>query len=325
MAEGDPEGRMDMKKITFGVVVAALGLWLLPLLAAQGQTGAPRATPPQGVGAYTPDAGYNQQNTPYYSPNAPQALTLPAGTLIQVRLTETLSSDHNRPGDGFTAVLDQPLIAQGWVVSRRGQTAVGRVANAQVAGKVQGVSQLAVELSELILVDGQQVPIRTQLIQTSAGTSRARDAAGVGAVTSTGAIIGGAAGGGSGAAIGAAAGAVAGVIGVLTTRGRPTELYPETMLTFRLEEPVTVSTQLSPQAFRAVSPQDYPDRGTNRNPPREMRPVQAYPSAPYYNPPYPYYYPGFGYYGYYGYGYGYWPGIYASPRVYIGPYYHHHH
>jgi len=313
-----------MRKITLGVMVAAIALWSLPLLAAQGQTGAPPTTSPQGVGAYPPDAGSYPQNAPYYGSQAPPSLTLPAGTLVQVRLTDTLSSDHNRPGDGFTAVLDQPIISQGWVVSRRGQTAVGRVANAQVAGRVQGVSQLAVELSELILVDGQQVPIRTQLIQTSAGTSRARDAAGVGAVTGTGAIIGGAAGGGEGAAIGAAAGAVAGIIGVLTTRGRPTELYPETMLTFRLEEPVAISTQLSPQAFRAVSSQDYAGRPGNRNPPRDYRPAAVYAPPPYYYPPYPHY-PVYGYYGYYGYGYAYGPGIYVSPRVYIGPYYHHHH
>lgn len=307
-----------MKRILFGVVVAALGFCSFPLIAAQGQTGAPPSTAQQGVGEYPPDPGAYPQSAPPSSQMIPQALTLPAGTLIQVRLTDTLSSDRNRPGDGFTTVLDQPLIAQGWVVAHRGQTAVGRVAVAQNAGRVQGVSQLAVELSELVLVDGQQVPIRTQLVQSSAGTSRARDAEGVGTTTGIGAIIGGAAGGGSGAAIGAAAGAVAGVVGVLTTRGRATELYPETRLTFRLEEPVTISTQQGPQAFRAVTPQDYQGRGGDRNPPREFRPAEVYPPAPYYYPAYPYpYYPGYGYYGYYGYGF--WPRIYVGPRVFFGP------
>jgi hypothetical protein len=309
---------VNMKKILFGVVVVALGLCSLPALAAQGQTGAPPTAAQQGVGEYPPDAGAYPQSAPPSSQQIAQALTLPAGTLIQVRLTDMLSSDRNRPGDGFTTVLDQPIVAQGWVVSRRGQTAVGRVAVAQNAGRVQGVSQLAVELSELVLVDGQQIPIRTQLVQSSGGTTRARDAEGVGAATGIGAVIGGAAAGGSGAAIGAAAGAVAGVVGVLTTRGRATELYPETLLTFRLEEPVTISTQQSPQAFRAITQQDYPDRGGDRNPPRNFRPVEAYPPPPYYYSPYSYY-PGYGYYGSYGYGYGYGPRIYVSPRVYFGP------
>jgi hypothetical protein len=295
-----------MKKLLFGLIVAALGLCSLPVLAAQ-----------QGVGEYPPGAGAFPQSTSPSSQSVAQALTLPAGTLIQVRLTDTLSSDRNRPGDGFTTVLDQPLVAQGWVVARRGQTAVGRVAVAQNAGRVQGVSQLAVELSELVLVDGQQIPIRTQLVQSSGGTSKGRDAEGVGAATGIGAIIGGAAAGGSGAAIGAAAGAVAGVVGVLTTRGRATELYPETLLTFRLEEPVTISTQQSPQAFRTVSQQDYPDRGGDRNPPRDLRPAVVYP-PPYYYSPYGYY-PGYGYYGFYGYGYGFGPRIYVAPRVYFGP------
>ena len=49
---------------------------------------------------------FAQQQAPP-APAAPQpgTLTLPAGTLITVRLNQPLSSDHNQPGDGFTAVL----------------------------------------------------------------------------------------------------------------------------------------------------------------------------------------------------------------------------
>lgn len=112
----------------------------------------------------------------------PPTLTLPVGTLITVRTTQMLSSDRNQPGDPFTTTLEQPLVAQGWVAARRGQTVMGRVEAAQKAGRASGVSQLAIELSELTMVDGQQVSIRTQLIQSSAGTSRAadRDSSGIG-------------------------------------------------------------------------------------------------------------------------------------------------
>jgi hypothetical protein len=224
-----------------------------------------------------------------------------------------LSSDRNRPGDAFTTVLDQPLVAQGWVVARRGQVAEGRVAVAQNAGRVKGVSQLAVELDELTLVDGQQVPVRTQLVQSSAGTSEGRDVQGVGAATGIGAVIGAAAGGGRGAAIGAAAGAAAGIAGVLSTRGQPTVLYPEMILTFRLEAPVVVSTQQSSVAFQPVTQQDYNQSVARRNPPR-YRVVETYP-PPYYYPPY-YYPPGYYGYGYYGYGFG--PRFYVVPRIFIG-------
>jgi hypothetical protein len=174
------------------------------------------------------------------------------------------------------------------------------------------VSQLAVELSEFVLVDGRQVPVRTELVQSSAGTSRGRDAVGVGTTTGIGAVIGAAAGGGEGAAIGAAAGAVAGIAGIFTTRGRSTELYPETLLTFRLQDPVTITTQEGQQAFRPVNQADYSGADGRRNAPQATRAVEAYPPPPYYYPPY--YYPGYGAYGFYGYG----PTVLVGPRVYFG-------
>jgi hypothetical protein len=76
-------------------------------------------------------------------------LLLPAGTLVKVRLSDLLSSARNNAGDGFTAILDQPLVAQGWVAARRGQTVVGQVAATQKAERIQGVSQLALELTDL--------------------------------------------------------------------------------------------------------------------------------------------------------------------------------
>src|SRR5579862_8505787 len=80
-------------------------------------------------------------------------LTLPAGTLITVRLTEPLSSDHNQVGDGFTAVLQQPLVADGLVVARRGQTVLGTVTEAVKAGRATGVSHLGLQIGQLTLVD----------------------------------------------------------------------------------------------------------------------------------------------------------------------------
>ena len=94
----------------------------------------------------------------------PATLTIPAGSTLRVRTTSWLSSDNNHPGDTFSATLDQPVVVNGWVVARRGQTILGRVSVAQKASH-GGNSQLGVELSEITLVDGQQVPVSTQLVQ----------------------------------------------------------------------------------------------------------------------------------------------------------------
>jgi len=187
----------------------------------------------------------------------PSTLTIAAGTLLSIRTSQYLSSDQSHPGDLFSAELQQPVVVDGWVVARRGQTVVGRVVTAKKAGRVKGVSELAVELTQLVLVDGQQIPLRTQFMNASGGTSQGRDAQGVGTAAGTGAVIGAISSGGKGAAIGAAAGAGAGVAGVLLTRGRATEIPPETVLTFQMQAQVTVSTERSRVAFRPVSQTDY--------------------------------------------------------------------
>ncbi len=315
-----------MKRHYLGAFVLISGLICLPAAAAQRQVQSPPAVQPP-TGDSGQDAGYYPQGAPPPGqPAAPASLTLPAGTLITVRTTQEISSDRNRPGDAFSTVLEQPVVVQGWVVARRGQVAEGQVATAQPAGRVRGVSQLGLQLTQLVLVDGQQLPIRTQLIQSSAGTSKARDAAGIGAATGIGATIGGATGGGEGAAIGAAVGAAAGVAGVLATRGLPTEIPSETLLTFRLEAPVTFSTDQGQQAFLPVVPDDYSNQSVLRNPPRTYS-AEGYPPPQryyYYYPPYYYYYPPpiVGYYGFYG-SY-YWPRAYGGRWGYYGHGYYHH-
>jgi hypothetical protein len=253
----------------------------------------------------------------------PAKLTIPAGTVLQVRINDYLSSDHNQVGDRVTATLQSPIVVNGYVVARRGQTVTGQVEAAQKAGRVKGTSQLGIELTDLTLVDGQQRPILTQLWKGSGGTSHGADAATIGGTTALGAAIGAAAGWGTGAAIGAGAGAAAGIGAVLLTRGRPTVVGPETPLSFRLVDPVTVDTTQSQHAFLPVDQRDYnPGRGYRASGPYAGgqpgndcgpdAPCYAYPGPGYAYPGYAYpayayppyaYYPGY-YYPYVGIGYG---------------------
>lgn len=298
--------RFDL--IVFGAAVLGFFFVASPTYAGQTRPDQPLAMV-RGSASGSGSRG-GSQNTPPSDQSVPQTLTLPAGTLVTVRVTDWLSSDQNRSGDGFRAVLEQPLIAEGWVIARREQSVIGLVTIAQKAGRVKGVSELGVELSELTLVDGQQLPLQTELLQSSAGRSRGRDAFVVGSTTSLGAAIGAVAHGGEGASIGAATGAVAGMIGVLTTRGKQTVIPPETLLTFRLEVPVTISTERSQVAFRPVMPEDYGTGALGHSPQRMAVSTRGYAPLPYY--PYPY---GYGY-GY-GFGYGY---PYYYPPVFFGFY-----
>lgn len=277
------------------------------------QGGLPMPYPNQGPGypqqPYPPAASYNRGPVP-------AKLTIQPGTYITVRLNQGLSSDRNQAGDGFAATLVKPVVVDGVVVADRGQTLGGRVVEAKKAGRVEGVSHLAVQLTDLTLLDGHPVPIQTKLFTKNGPTSQGRDAAVIGGTTATGAAIGAAAGWGTGAAIGAGAGALVGIVGVLVTRGHPTYLYPEQILTFRVEAPVPISTETAPQAFRWVGPGDYDRPYDVQN---RMAPPNASPYyAPYYGYQYPYAYsypyywgPGFGFYlG----GRGYWGGRWGWRR-----------
>src|ERR1035437_9425615 len=243
---------------------------------------------------------------PHYG--LPSALTIKPGTFVTVRVEQELSSDRNQQGDVFNASLEKPIVVDGVVVAQRGQTVMGRVAEALKAGRAQGTSRLALQLTGLTLADGTQANVQSQLVSRNGQTSVGRDVATVATTTAVGAAIGAAADWGRGAAIGAGAGAIAGIIGVLLTRGHPTVVYPETLLTFRVETPVNVDLTRAPQAFRYVGPEEY-DRPVQTT-------VARRPPAPRYYSPYSDYYSG--YPSYYGYGYGY-PGYYGYYPYGYGP------
>jgi hypothetical protein len=270
----------------------------------QDQDQAPDQNTRPGPPVYQPDGG-----------GAPPAhLIIRAGTYLTVRINQPLSSDRNQSGDAFSASLARPLVVDGIVVAQTGQTVGGRVVEAQKAGRVNGVSRLKVQLTDLTLVDGQQLPIQSQMVTRNGPTTEGRDAGAIASTTATGAVIGAAADWGRGAAIGAGAGAAAGIIGVLLTRGAPTVLFPEAVLTFRIEAPVTVSTERAPQTFRYVEPADY-DRATYQA--QAGPPMRHAPGPP---PPPPYYFGGY----YYPYPYPYWGGsfgVFWGPRFYRGGFY----
>jgi len=236
-----------------------------------------------------------------------------------VRIDQTLSSDRSHEGDAFTATLVKPVVVDGVVVAQAGQTLGGRVMEAVKAGRVEGNSRLGVELIDMSLVDGMQIPVRTSFVTRVGGNSIGRDVGAIGTTTAIGAAAGAAADGGYGAGIGAAAGAAVGIVGVLVTRGHATVIYPESVMTFRIEAPVQISTARSPQAFHYIQPQEYQraDYAQRRYAPQ----VQTAP-PPYYGPSwggYPYGYPYYGP-GFYGpsFSFFYGRGYYGRPYYYRG-------
>jgi hypothetical protein len=177
----------------------------------------------------------------------PRTVTLPAGTSVVVRLAENLSPEHNYTGDTFRTTLESPIIIDGFIIADKGSKVLGTITNAKQAGRVEGVSNLTLTLTEINTTDGQRVKIETSTWDKKGAKGTGEDTAKIAGGAALGAIIGAIAGGGKGAAIGAGAGGAAGAGTVLATRGKTATLPIETRLTFRLTNPVTITEKLNPQ------------------------------------------------------------------------------
>jgi hypothetical protein len=250
---------------------AAMLLSLLPIVLTTGCKSAPPANPannaaqgtqgtqPQGAqgdatqptlnsdGTYAtppgqPTAGQPAPGAPAAgasapaAPPAPVAETLPSGTPIPVRITETLAASKNGVGDRFTGVVAEEVRLHGQVVLHRGTPVTGEVVAAKRKGRFKGAGDLGIELTS---IGGRRV--QTTEYEAIAKGKGKRTAGFIGGGAGLGAIIGGLAGGGKGAAIGALAGAGGGTAAGAYSGNKDVTIPSESLIRFRLIAPVTVS------------------------------------------------------------------------------------
>lgn len=170
---------------------------------------------------------------------ASRDFTVPAGTRLIVRMVDGVDSTRNQVGDRFQASLEEDLLVDGTLVVARGTDVYGRLVQAKEAGRVQGRSILTLELTEIRL-NGTLHTLISGDYEVKGDSRGADTAKKVGGGAALGAIIGAVAGGGKGAAIGAAVGGAAGGAVQVMTRGEQVKVPSETVLEFRLEEPVVL-------------------------------------------------------------------------------------
>src|ERR1051326_9273520 len=103
---------------------------------------------------------------------APTSVTVPAGTMLLVRMMDGASS-RDRRGKRFTTTLETDLVVNGTMVARAGSRVYGRVYNAKQAGRMVGRSVLDLRLSELT-VGGSLVPILTGPYEIGRASCRER-------------------------------------------------------------------------------------------------------------------------------------------------------
>ncbi|HTV59816.1 MAG TPA: hypothetical protein VMJ93_13180 [Verrucomicrobiae bacterium] len=71
-----------------------------------------------------------------------QAITLPSGTSLFVRMIDSVDSSKNKVGDSFHASLQSALVVGNTVVAPKGADVYGKLANAKSAGKISGGAAL---------------------------------------------------------------------------------------------------------------------------------------------------------------------------------------
>lgn len=209
------------------------------------QEPAPQYEPPQQQ--------QDAQMTPAAAPPPPPAppkpvvreITLAAGTVVPVRISETLSSKDSQPNDVFHGSLAGDLGSRGVIVIPQGAPIMGRIIDAKDATHFKGSALLSLELTQVV-ARGKKISLVTDAYSKE-GAGRGKNTAekaGGGAIL--GAIIGGIAGGGKGAAIGTLAGGAAGTGVNAATRGQQVTIPTETLINFELKSPVTVTVTIPP-------------------------------------------------------------------------------
>lgn len=174
-------------------------------------------------------------------PPVARTVSISSGTSLPVRLTEGLDSATAQQGQTIHGTLASDIITDDMLAIPRGTRVTGRVVDAKDATHFSGSALLSVELTQITL-KGRDIPVSTSAF-TEQGKGRGKNTAEkAGGGAALGAIIGAIAGGGKGAAIGAATGGGvgAGVNGV--TRGEQVKIPAETLINFKLQSPVSVTT-----------------------------------------------------------------------------------
>ncbi len=187
----------------------------------------------------TPSAPVARGTTKATTTPGVSAVTLPAGTVVVVKLGQSLSSKSSTEGESFTATVAQPVEAGGNVLIPAGADATGTVQEAAPLGRFKGGARLKIVLDS-VTINGQKVPLKTAAHSYALKGKGKRTAGFIGGGAGLGAVIGAIAGGGKGAAIGAAAGAGAGTAGAVFTGNKDIVLPAESAVSFKLLQPATV-------------------------------------------------------------------------------------
>jgi hypothetical protein len=198
---------------------------------------APAAGAPGAAAAPDSSAAMKQA-----APAPPKPLIVPAETIISVTIDQPVGSKISTPGSAFAATVAAPVSIDGRLAIPKGAHASGVVKDAKPAGRFKGGAVLSLTLTNISVKNETYTIATSAPTETSTGKGK-RTAALAGGGAGGGALIGGLAGGGKGALIGGLVGAAAGTGGAAFTGNREITVPAETLLNFKLTQPLEIKNR----------------------------------------------------------------------------------
>lgn len=242
--------------------------------------------PPPAYSQPSPSQGYARQslNTQASSvQNTRPMVKVPQGAPLYVMVMQTIDSHHTQPGTGFHGVLVRDLaLSDGVIAIPRGASVDGTVIDARPPGHFKGRPKLALQLSNVNV--GNRSYVLTSDTWAQSGPGKGVQTAGSAASGAAfGAVAGAIAGGGPIALLGAAIGGLGGAGLSALSPGAHLVIPSESVITFRLNAPLTVQEPTPDEVRRLAS--NVPRPPGSRQSYRRHPPPYPY---PYYPPPYGY-------------------------------------
>lgn len=191
---------------------------------------------------------------------------IPAGTELQVRMIEMLSSETANVGDRFHGTLAAPVVVNGRTLFSKGADVTGEVVNVERSGRLSNPGELYLSL-RTVRSRGRTYAVATEPFVIKGQSHAKSNVTKIGGGTAAGAIIGALAGGGKGAAIGAGAGAAVGTSAAAATGRRPAEVGSEAILIWVAGDP-QAATAAQAQAYQPPRPEGYVEERAPREYPQ---------------------------------------------------------
>ncbi len=198
-----------------------------------------------------------------------QSVAIPAGTVVNCRLLQTLSTKMNYQGDPFTATVTEAVVVSGRQVIPVGAMIEGHVVRMRRPGRIKGVGEMRLLAEKITFTDGRTMDVSAVLLNAYGAegaevvgeegkikgpNSRKADLKEIGAGMGAGGVVGTIFGGLHGTVVGATVGGLVGVADRLRRRGVDLTLPSGTQLNYQLTRDLIVQSDARRESASRLAP-----------------------------------------------------------------------